>query len=164
MPRKATKKTNDDDFNEFYAEFKLTPLQIQAVELLVLEGKTQKEITEILDIHRNTISDWVHKGNFKAAMQKCENERTRQTLRSIRSKSAIAVDRLWNMAESTNDKRVAKEIYMYIIDRDLGKITSKIEIDDNRDNTTVDIDMEDLLSRAKNRSVPLTLVDNAKTG
>lgn len=161
MPRKAT---NTEEFNEFYAEFNLTQEQIQAVELLVLSGKTQKEVTEILDVHRNTVSKWVHKANFKAAMQKCENERTRQTLRSIRSKSAIAVDRLWNMAESTNDKRVAKEIYMYIIDRDLGKITSKVEIDDKRDNVVEEIDMEDLLSRAKNRSVPLTLVDPAKTG
>lgn len=164
MPRKATKKTNDDDFNEFYAEFKLKPLQIQAVELLVLEGKTQKEVTEILDIHRNTISEWVHKSNFKAAMQKCEAERTRQTLRSIRSKSAIAVDRLWNMAETTNDKRVAKEIYMYMVDRDLGKITAKVEIEDNRQ-SNADFDIESELAKMEDEDNPvLSLVSFEKTG
>lgn len=161
MPRKAEKT---EEFNEFYKEFNLKPIQIQAVELLILSGKTQNEVAEILNVHRNTVSNWVHNKNFVAAMSKCDNERNKQTLRSIRSKSPIALERLWNMAESTNDKRVAKEIYMYIVDRDLGKITSKVEIDDRRDYVAEEIDMEDLLSRAKNRSVPLTLVDTAKTG
>lgn len=161
MPRKAEKT---EEFNEFYKEFNLKPIQIQAVELLILSGKTQNEVAEILNVHRNTVSNWVHNKNFVAAMNKCDNERNKQTLRSIRSKSPIALERLWNMAESTNDKRVAKEIYMYIVDRDLGKITSKVEIDDKRDYVAEEIDMEDLLSRAKNRPVPLTLVDTAKTG
>lgn len=161
MPRKAT---NTEEYNEFYAEYNLKPLQIQAVELLILSGKTQNEVAETLGIHRNTVSAWVHNKNFVAAMQKCENERNRQTIRSIRSKSPVALDRLWKMAESTNDKRVAKEIYMYIIDRDLGKITAKVEIEDNRQSNT-DFDIESELAKMEDEDNPvLSLVSFEKTG
>lgn len=147
---------------ERQCKFGLTPTQMAAAELLEVGGKTQKEVAAELGVHRNTVSNWYAKDNFRAAMRWYAEEKTRQSLRFIRSKSKIAIEKLWEMAENSKDKRVSKEIYMYFVDRDLGKITSKVEIEDKRD-TNDDFDMDAALQEIANNPTPIALVSR-KTG
>lgn len=146
---KKTDNNNQDLVNSYGYEG-LTEEQCRAVELLENGGKTKTEVAEILGVHRNTIGAWDKNDCFRAARRKCASEKTRQTLSFIKSHSQEAARELWKMAQSANDKRVAKEIYMYFVDRDLGKIASKVEIDDTRVESD-DYDIDEALQRIRQR-------------
>lgn len=145
----------------------LTEKQRQAVELLELSGLPQYEVAKELGVHRNTVSAWCKKANFKAARRRCAEEKRRQNSKKLEDffndKSPEAAQILYDIMIQSKDTRSRIEIAKYLIDRKLGKITTKVEVEDNREDTE-DVDIGLLLSRAKNRAVPLTLVDTEKTG
>lgn len=120
----------------------LTEKQIKAVELLQSGDYTKTEIGEIVGVHRNTIAEWCKLDRFNAALRECANEKIQQTLNKLKSRSAMATDILWKLANS-DDKRVAMEATKYILDRNLGKTTSKIIVEDNdKDENRIDIEAE----------------------
>ncbi len=128
----------------------LSEIQARAVELIELEGKTKMQTAEILGVHRNTIGAWDKLDSFKTARQKCAAERTRQTLSYIRSHAKEAVEELWNMAKANqnSDKRVAKEIYMFFAEKEVGKTPQRVEVDDSR-GCSDDYDINAALERLK---------------
>lgn len=120
----------------------LTEKQLKAVEMLQSGEFTKGEIAETVGVHRNTITAWCKDDRFKAALKECADEKIRQTLSMLKAKSTRATEILFQLAESS-DKRVQMEAVKYILDRNLGKTTSKLQIDENTDNQgTIDIESE----------------------
>jgi len=64
----------------------------------------------------------------------------------IDSKLEDAVEQLWNVATTTNNARVQAQVLQYIVDRGLGKPTSKREIEAGVKNNTTS---EDILDERK---------------
>lgn len=134
----------------------LTEKQWEAVQML-LEGQLSKgEIADKLGIHRNTLTNWLRMDNFNAAVDECASEKYRQMVRYIGSKAPIALARLWKLAESSSDKRVCREIYTYFVDRAMGKVTAKIEMDDKRTNEE-DYNIMEALERIEDNTTPLSV-------
>ncbi|WP_163309941.1 Bro-N domain-containing protein [Dysgonomonas sp. 521] len=52
----------------------------QAFELVVLQGKTQKEAASVLQIAENTMSEWARQGNWRAQRKAAEMEEQSSTL------------------------------------------------------------------------------------
>lgn len=120
----------------------LTDKQCQAVELLQTGDYTKIQIADMVGVHRNTITEWCKMDRFRAALKECADEKIQQTLNKLKSRSAMATDILWKLANS-EDKRVAMEATKYILDRNLGKTTSKIIVDDTgKDEKEIDIAAE----------------------
>lgn len=118
----------------------LSDIQISAAEMLQSGKFTQGEIAKIVGVHPVTITRWRKNEKFMAAVKKCQQEKIRQTLAMLNEGSARATEILMELAEC-DDKRVKMEAVKYILDRNLGKTTSKIIVDDSgKDDKDVDIE------------------------
>ena len=125
---------NKDEFDG------LSDVQISAAEMLQSGKFTQGEIAKIIGVHPVTITRWRKNEKFMAAVKKCQQEKIRQTLAMLNEGSARATEILMELAEC-DDKRVKMEAVKYILDRNLGKTTSKIIVDDSgKDDKDVDIE------------------------
>ena len=125
---------NKDEFDG------LSDIQISAAEMLQSGKFTQGEIAKIVGVHPVTITRWRKNEKFMAAVKKCQQEKIRQTLAMLNEGSARATEILMELAEC-DDKRVKMEAVKYILDRNLGKTTSKIIVDDSgKDDKDVDIE------------------------
>ena len=125
---------NKDEFDG------LSDIQISAAEMLQSGRFTQGEIAKIIGVHPVTITRWRKNDKFMAAVKKCQQEKIRQTLAMLNEGSARATEILMELAEC-DDKRVKMEAVKYILDRNLGKTTSKIIVDDSgKDDKDVDIE------------------------
>lgn len=125
---------NKDEFDG------LSDIQISAAEMLQSGKFTQGEIAKIIGVHPVTITRWRKNEKFMAAVKKCQQEKIRQTLAMLNEGSARATEILMELAEC-DDKRVKMEAVKYILDRNLGKTTSKIIVDDSgKDDKDVDIE------------------------
>ena len=125
---------NKDEFDG------LSDIQISAAEMLQSGKFTQGEIAKIIGVHPVTITRWRKNDKFMAAVKKCQQEKIRQTLAMLNEGSARATEILMELAEC-DDKRVKMEAVKYILDRNLGKTTSKIIVDDSgKDDKDVDIE------------------------
>lgn len=125
---------NKDEFDG------LSDVQISAAEMLQSGRFTQGEIAKIIGVHPVTITRWRKNEKFMAAVKKCQQEKIRQTLAMLNEGSARATEILMELAEC-DDKRVKMEAVKYILDRNLGKTTSKIIVDDSgKDDKDVDIE------------------------
>ena len=125
---------NKDEFDG------LSDVQISAAEMLQSGKFTQGEIAKIIGVHPVTITRWRKNDKFMAAVKKCQQEKIRQTLAMLNEGSARATEILMELAEC-DDKRVKMEAVKYILDRNLGKTTSKIIVDDSgKDDKDVDIE------------------------
>ena len=127
---------NKDEFDG------LSDVQISAAEMLQSGKFTQGEIAKIVGVHPVTITRWRKNDKFMAAVKKCQQEKIRQTLAMLNEGSKRATEILMELAEC-DDKRVKMEAVKYILDRNLGKTTSKIIVDDTgKDEKELDIAAE----------------------
>lgn len=127
---------NKDEFDG------LSDVQISAAEMLQSGKFTQGEIAKIVGVHPVTITRWRKNDKFMAAVKKCQQEKIRQTLAMLNEGSKRATEILMELAEC-DDKRVKMEAVKYILDRNLGKTTSKIIVDDaGKDDKEIDIAAE----------------------
>lgn len=124
----------------------LTDTQISAAEMLQSGRFTKGEIAVKCGIHPNTMTRWCKNEKFMAAVRFCEQEKIRQTLAMLNEGSARATEILMELAEC-DDKRVKMEAVKYILDRNLGKTTSKIIVEDNKQDD--DYDLDEALKRVR---------------
>lgn len=131
------KKNNKIDYSMFDG---LTDKQILAAKMLQSGEYTKQEIAKEVGIHPNTMTAWCKNEKFMAAVKKCEQEKIRQTLALLSEGSVVATRVLMELVKS-GDKRVQMEAAKYILDRNLGKTTSKIIVtDEESDNDSFDIE------------------------
>ena len=140
---------NKDEFDG------LSDIQISAAEMLQSGKFTQGEIAKIVGVHPVTITRWRKNDKFMAAVKKCQQEKIRQTLAMLNEGSARATEILMELAEC-DDKRVKMEAVKYILDRNLGKTTSKIIVDDTQKETK-DIDIAAEIEAMKNGENPVDI-------
>jgi len=140
---------NKDEFDG------LSDIQISAAEMLQSGKFTQGEIAKIVGVHPVTITRWRKNDKFMAAVKKCQQEKIRQTLAMLNEGSKRATEILMELAEC-DDKRVKMEAVKYILDRNLGKTTSKIIVDDTQKETK-DIDIAAEIEAMKNGDNPVDI-------
>ena len=140
----TAKTKNKPDYSMFDG---LTDKQISAAKMLQSGEYTKQEIAREVGIHPNTMTAWCKNEKFMAAVKKCEQEKIRQTLALLSEGSVIATRVLMELVKS-GDKRVQMEAAKYILDRNLGKTTSKIIVTDD-DNKDSEFDLDAALKRIK---------------
>lgn len=135
-------------------EHGLTEMQQKVVEMLIFDGKTQLSIAEELGLHRNTVNKWLKKPEMVAERRRCEQELARQTKEQMNAfvvaHGMDIVQKLYELSQST-DKRVSAQCSQYLVDRILGKSTSKVEIDADIDNSNMAPSADEVLQRLKDR-------------
>lgn len=119
--------------------------QRKAIELMVSGEYQITQVAELVGVHRSTIYNWMDNEEFKAEMNKRVQDIKTRAEKELNSKLLKAIDLYWELAvDPKTDKRTKQIALSYIIDRNLGKPTSKMEMTDDRVNPALSDD--DILS------------------
>lgn len=115
--------------------------KILAIDKLIEGELNRKAIAEFVGISRSTLYEWLNDDEFVA-----EWNRRVQLLKSfaekkIEARVEFSLDNLMMLAADTSNKRVQAQVNMYLIDRALGKPTSKIDLESGIKTTPTDVDI-----------------------
>ena len=103
--------------------------KILAIQYLAEGEKPKTEIAKLVGISRQTVYDWLDDDEFKAELDRRLQQRKVLVEKIIDSKLEEAVKSLWELAKTTKNARVKAQTLQYLIDRALGKATSKLEVE-----------------------------------
>lgn len=115
--------------------------KIIAIDKLI-EGKlTRKDIAKFVGIGRNTLYDWMKDENFVA-----EWDRRVQQLKGFAEKKVEAgvdfyMDNLLTLAADDSNKRVQAQVNQYLMDRALGRPTTKVDVEAGLKATPTGVDV-----------------------
>lgn len=116
--------------------------KILAIELLVDGELTKTEIAKRVGRSRNALYLWLDDDEFKAELDKRLQGRKSFVQKIIDGKLEFVMDKLYELAADSSNKRVQAQVCQYLADRSLGKPTSKHEIEAGiKDNIEVDKDV-----------------------
>lgn len=116
----------------------------RAIELLMEPELKISDIANECGVSRQTIYDWMKDNEeFRAELDSRRREIKDLGQRMFGSKFAEAVKRYWKLIESTDNTETERKALEYIIERYVGKIPSKTEITDGRDEDKKDQDILD---------------------
>lgn len=133
----------------------LSDKQNEAIDLLILGTVSKLDIAKRINVAEKTIYNWLNKEEFKAELQKrtdnFNNIRNDEAKNKLSSMLDMALN---NIAEIAQDRSHPKcfESNKYIIDRNLGNTTTKIEQSNSDDNNNKDIkDIDSMLKEIDNK-------------
>ncbi len=135
----------------------LSDMQLQAAEMLTSGEYLKKQVAEKLGIHKNTLTIWCKKPKFQKAMEEIRQEKRRQTLAMINSAAPVATKKLIELIQS-GDNRTALEACRIVLDRDLGKVSAKIEVD-SKDEHIININLAEEIERIKHDLIEAEYTD-----
>lgn len=116
----------------------LNKRQLKAVEMLLNGELSKQDICEKLDISKMTLWRWEHDDVFQAELKKGTDELKAQAKRYIDSKAMQAAKKYWELAE-TADNRTKEAVLDNMLNRSIGRATTNISIEDNRDEDGFDL-------------------------
>jgi hypothetical protein len=109
--------------------------------LMIGEGPT--EAAKKASVTRGTIYDWMKNDEFKAELESRRKEIVSAGNAYVIATTQSHLEVLHEMALSKTDKRTAAQCAMYLVDRAMGKTTTKFALDTVIDKGNVSLDMLD---------------------
>ncbi|KOO46404.1 phBC6A51 family helix-turn-helix protein [Priestia koreensis] len=106
----------------------LNDKKIMAIQLLVDGELNKTDIAKRCEISRQSLYDWLDNEEFKKELDRRIQQRKGLVEKIIDSKLEGAVDQLFRLADTTENARVKAQVLQYIIDRGLGKPTTKLDV------------------------------------
>lgn len=118
----------------------------QAIQLLLDGRLTKTQVASEVGCTRQTLYDWLKSADFSAELDRRKTELKDLGQQMFASKLADAIVGYWNLIQNTENDKVKADGYEYFIDRQLGKVTSRLEVtaDAKTDGSNKDI-LEDEL-------------------
>ncbi|NFM11390.1 hypothetical protein FDC26_14185 [Clostridium botulinum] len=138
---------------------------IQAINLILMGNLTNANIAKTVGVSEKTIYNWLDNKDFKVELQKRTDElnsqQTEEGRRQILGLLPLAIS---NIAEIMADKDNPKffETNKYIVDRNLGNTTTKIEQASTGDNIKEKVSITDMLEQVQKDNVIELPKDKAK--
>jgi len=121
---------------------------IEMIELMVSGEYKMQEIADLIGVARNTLYTWLARDDVKKKMEERLQEIKTNASKLFDSKLDKAIDLYWKLAtDPKTDKRTKQIALSYWIDRSLGKISSRVEIENKSDSK---IDKDDVLTALDN--------------
>lgn len=108
---------------------------------LLIQGEQITNIAKSMGLSRTTIYNWMMDDEFRNELGKREQEIKTQGNRMILNKLNSCIDELLSIALSGDSEKVRSDTAQYLVDRVLGKPTSKIEqsAEQNENNVSKDL-------------------------
>ena len=127
----------------------LSEKKLKAIEML-LNNETKTHTGEVVGVDRRTINNWCKDKEFIAEMDRQRSQMKKRIEDRITMQLDPLTQRLFDIALSKDNDANSIKAISYLLDRVLGKATTKVEqtINDNTDSNNVE-DINDLISKAK---------------
>lgn len=110
----------------------LNEKQVEVLQLHV-EGENITNISKITGVTRQSIYNWMKDAEFKEELDKALDRAKSDANYKITSKLTNYIDELSRLALTAKSEKIRSDTLMYLVDRVLGKSTTKIEnmVDNN---------------------------------
>jgi transposase-like protein len=100
-----------------------------AIELLA-DGELRKtEIAKKIGVSRQALYHWLNDQEFVAELDRRLQQKKSLVQKRIDGKLDFVIEKLYELANDSSNKRVQAQVLQYLADRALGKPTSKHEIE-----------------------------------
>lgn len=111
---------------------------------LYLQGLNPTEISKQMHISRTMIYKYLKNDEIKSELNRRLTQIKNQANEKLNSKVNTYLDELEHIAFNAESEKVKADILQYLVDRTLGKTTTKIEsnANDKESNSVVDLDNE----------------------
>lgn len=108
---------------------------------LILSGEAITDVAKLVGVYRSTIYNWLEEEEFKAELDRRRQEIVKQGNALILAELKTYVMELRKMAIKGKSERNRLDALQYLIDRVLGKTTTKVEqvVTEDKDKVNDDI-------------------------
>lgn len=115
---------------------------------LILEGRPYTEVAKLVPCARQTIYDWLGNDDFRAELDRCRLEIYKQAQNKVLDKVTTYIDKVEELAFTSESDSVRLNALQLLIERSLGKATTKIEqtVDTKEDKKQDITDIDDMLA------------------
>lgn len=124
----------------------LSQKQLECINYL-LEGRSITDVAKLCMISRQTVYSWKDNKEFKAELDKRRQDMKNDVNRVITERASTYLEQLHVLATTAKSEKVRSQACQYLLDRCLGKATTKVEgvgKEDDDDNKKV-VDIEAML-------------------
>lgn len=130
----------------------LNEKQLKAIDMLMDKEHSIKAIAEELGVARSTLYAWMDNELFKAELDKRKQKIVDQCTSEFHKKAMQAMNEYWKICigeASGGDIRARESALRYWLDRVLGKVTTPVQVDDNRTAPEDEIDLKEMFAQVK---------------
>lgn len=120
----------------------LSENQIKCVHMLA-DGMSKSDISRSLGICRQTIYDWLQKDEIIAELDKCIQKNKTEANKKLTSNLTLYITELEKIAFNSKNEKIRSSCLMYLIDRVLGKCTTKVDANIEKE-PTEEINWDDI--------------------
>jgi predicted DNA-binding protein YlxM (UPF0122 family) len=99
-----------------------------AIELLADGELTKTEISKRCGVSRQALYEWTINEEFIAALDERLHSRKKFVEKRFDVKLEFVIDKLYELASDSSNKRVQAQVLQYLADRSLGRIPAKHEL------------------------------------
>jgi len=118
----------------------LNDKKIKVIEMIATGDYTISEVMEQVGMHRTTYYDWARDKEFMAELDKRLQAMKTKASKDFTSRLPDAIEEYWKLCQPNVEPRTREKALSTWIERSLGRISSTININDERtDETEVDI-------------------------
>lgn len=109
---------------------------------MIISGESITDVAKLVGVYRSTIYDWLKDDEFKAELDKRRQEIIVQGNNIILNELGLYIKELKKIALKGSSEKSRIDASTYLVDRILGKTTTKIEnINDGKDKDNVSKDL-----------------------
>ncbi|MGL4571646.1 MAG: IS630 transposase-related protein [Clostridium sp.] len=116
----------------------------------ILEGKQITDIAKALGVARQTIYNWLDDEEFKTEVDTLRREIQTSAKNYVENNIRLYIDEIEGLAlNKETSSKVKADLLKYLVDRVLGKTTTKVEVNDNNTNNTDNVSLDELVKEFK---------------
>jgi transposase-like protein len=119
----------------------LNDIKLRVIEDLAEGIAPKTQIANKHGIARQTIYDWLDNVEFKAELDRRLQQRKVWVEKKIDGHLDFATDQVFEMIRTTKNERVKSDLLRYVLDRGLGKTTTKVEFSANMNENRITKDI-----------------------
>ena len=124
----------------------------------ILKGYQFTDIAKKVPCCRQTIYTWLNDKEFKAELDRCRLEIKKQAENKVLDEVSTYIDKIKDLAFSSDSDNVKLNALELLLERSLGKVTTKVEQtvkEDNKEDAITDLDsmLEDIQKEVESDNV-----------
>lgn len=119
----------------------------------ILEGKNTSEVAKLCNVSRTAIYNWLGDSNFKAELEKRKHEIKTNADKKLAGRLDGYLEELHKIATTGKTEKERRAACEYLVDRVLGKSTTKVADVTEEDENTNTIDIESMIERLEKEIV-----------
>jgi DNA-binding XRE family transcriptional regulator len=108
--------------------FMITEQKEKAITELI-KGQSRTDIGKIIGVARSTIYDWLKDPEFNSELELRRKDIVKSGNDFIIARTSSYLDELNDLALTSADARTKASVLMYLVDRSLGKIAQRYEVE-----------------------------------